>query len=281
EEIVDHLKKAAEEKGWDGEWYLRAYFDDGTALGSKKNEECMIDSISQSWSVISALGNEEKMKPAMDSVEKYLVDEEEGIIKLLSPPFDESYLDPGYIKSYVPGVRENGGQYTHAATWVIKAFALLGNGDKAHKLFNLINPINHSRSTIECAKYKVEPYVVAADVYTTPSLVGRGGWTWYTGSSGWMYKVGLENILGFKKEGNKLLINPCIPKEWESYSIKYKYLDTEYNIEIKNPYKKNTGVNTIKLDGELIETKYIPLVNDKSKHFVEIILGSYKENLIS
>lgn len=281
EKIVKSLEEAIEKNGWDGEWYLRAYFDDGTPLGSKKNEECMIDSIAQSWSVISALGKEEKMKIAMNSVEKYLVDEEEGIIKLLSPPFDESHLDPGYIKSYVPGVRENGGQYTHAATWVIKAFALLGKGDKAHKLFNLINPINHTRSTIECAKYKVEPYVIAADVYTTSSLVGRGGWTWYTGSSGWMYRVGLENILGFKKEGNKLFINPCIPKKWENFSIKYRFLDTVYNIEIKNPYSKNTGVNTIKLDGKLIETEYIPLTNDKSQHFIEVILGSYKENLIS
>ncbi len=280
EEIINKLKNAIEKNGWDGEWYLRAYFDDDTPLGSKKSRECIIDSIAQSWAVISTLGDEERSKIAMNSVEKYLVNEEEGIIKLLSPPFDESEPDPGYIKSYVPGVRENGGQYTHAATWVINAFALLGDGNKACELFSLINPINHTRTKIECTTYKVEPYVMAADVYTTPSILGRGGWTWYTGSSGWMYRVGLENILGFKKEGNKLFINPCITKEWESYSIRYRFMETEYNIEVKNPYRINRGVNYIKLDGEILKSNYVSLVNDKKQHFIEVVLGSYKENLI-
>ncbi|HSH36828.1 GH36-type glycosyl hydrolase domain-containing protein, partial [Schnuerera sp.] len=182
ENTIGKLKNALETSAWDGEWYKRAFFDDGIPIGSKENSECTIDSIAQSWSVISTLGDEERSKQALESVEKYLINEEEGIIALLTPPFDSSEQEPGYIKSYVPGIRENGGQYTHAATWVIKAFAMLGEGDKAHNLFNLINPINHSRTQIEAFKYKVEPYVVAADVYTNPQHLGRGGWTWYTGS---------------------------------------------------------------------------------------------------
>ena len=221
DKIILDLKNAIEENAWDGEWYKRAFFDDGTPLGSKENFECMIDSIAQSWAAISGEGDLERVKIALKSVENYLINEEEGIIALLSPPFEDTELDPGYIKSYVPGVRENGGQYTHAAIWVIKAFALLGEGDKAYNLFKMINPINHTKSLIECAKYKVEPYVVAADVYTNPSHLGRGGWTWYTGSSGWMYRVALENILGFKIIGDEIHINPCIPKDWDGFSIKY------------------------------------------------------------
>ncbi|NMB07888.1 MAG: glycosyl transferase, partial [Tissierellia bacterium] len=229
DKIVLDLKDAIEENAWDGEWYKRAFFDDGTSLGSKENSECMIDSIAQSWAVISGEGDLERVKIALKSVENYLINEEEGIIALLSPPFEDTELDPGYIKSYVPGVRENGGQYTHAAIWLIKAFALLGEGDKAYELFKMINPINHSKSFIECAKYKVEPYVVAADIYTNPSHLGRGGWTWYTGSSGWMYRVGLENILGFKIVENEFHINPCIPKDWDGFSIKYN--GKEINID--------------------------------------------------
>ena len=230
DKIILDLKDAIEENAWDGEWYKRAFFDDGTPLGSKENSECMIDSIAQSWAAISGEGDLERVKIALKSVENYLVNEEEGIIALLSPPFEDTELDPGYIKSYVSGVRENGGQYTHAAIWVIKAFALLGEGDKAYSLFKMINPINHSKSLIECAKYKVEPYVVAADIYTNSSHLGRGGWTWYTGSSGWMYRIGLENILGFKIVENEFHINPCIPKEWDGYTIKYK----DHEIEVKN-----------------------------------------------
>ncbi|NMA86933.1 MAG: glycosyl transferase, partial [Tissierellia bacterium] len=264
--IIINLKTAIEENAWDGEWYRRAYFDNGTPIGSKENTECIIDSIAQSWSVISGEGDAKRIKIALNSVEKYLVNNEEGIIALLTPAFDNIDLDPGYIKSYVPGVRENGGQYTHAAIWVIQAFALLGEGDKAYELFKMINPINHSKSLIECAKYKVEPYVMAADVYTNPQHLGRGGWTWYTGSSGWMYKVGLENILGFRIEKNKLYINPCIPKDWEKFSIRYKYGSTYYNIEIQN--KK--GEKSIILDGVVLDKDYIDLVDDKVEHFIAV-----------
>lgn len=276
---IDKIKSSIDKNGWDGEWYLRAYFDDGTPLGSKVNDECRIDSISQSWGVLSNLANEEKKEKAMKSLEKYLVNEGEGIISLLTPPFDEGTLEPGYIKSYVPGVRENGGQYTHASAWVIGAFAMMGKGDKALKLFNMINPINHSRTFLESSKYKVEPYVLSADVYSVEPHVGRGGWTWYTGSAGWYYKVGLEYILGFKKINDRLYIDPCISKEWQSYKIEYKYLDTNYNIEVKNPYKINKGVSYIILDGKPTDENYIPLLNDGKNHFVEVVIGSYRMKL--
>lgn len=271
--VISQLKEKLEKNAWDGEWYIRAFFDDGTPLGSKENSECMIDSIAQSWSVISGLAAEERRKIALEALEKYLVNEEEGIIALLTPPFSDSDLEPGYIKSYVPGVRENGGQYTHAATWAIKAFAMLGDGDKAHKLFNMINPINHSRTSIEAAKYKVEPYVLAADVYTNPQHLGRGGWTWYTGSSGWMYIVGLEDILGFKIEQNKLIIEPCIPRTWDEYTIKYRYKNTSYNIKVINPNKINRGVKNIYLDGFKVEEKHINLVDDGKEHHVLVEMG--------
>lgn len=263
------LKESIESNAWDGEWYKRAFFDDGTPIGSKENMECIIDSIAQSWSVISTLGDVQRSKTALKSVKEHLVNQEEGIIALLTPPFNHMDLDPGYIKAYVPGVRENGGQYTHAAAWLIKAFAMLKDGERAYNLFKLINPINHSRTPIECAKYKVEPYVMAADVYTNPQHLGRGGWTWYTGSAGWMYRVGLEDILGFKVEKDKLFIDPCIPTDWEGYSIKYTYKNTVYNIEVKNLGKMNMGVSKIMVDGTEVE-KYVKLFDDGIDHFVEV-----------
>ncbi|MCF6466681.1 GH36-type glycosyl hydrolase domain-containing protein [Clostridium sp. Cult2] len=274
ESLIEKLKNALETNAWDGEWYRRAFFDDGTPIGSKENSECTIDSIAQSWSVISTLGDEKRSKSALKSVENYLINEEEGIIALLTPPFDKTNQEPGYIKSYVPGVRENGGQYTHAATWVIKAFAMLGEGDKAYNLFRMINPINHSRTLIESAKYKVEPYVIAADVYTNPQHLGRGGWTWYTGSSGWMYIVGLEDILGFSIEKDKLFIDPCIPKDWQGFTIKYRYKNTKYNIEVKNPNKVNKGIKKITVNGMSMEDKYVELIDDGLEHIVLVEMGN-------
>lgn len=271
--VASEIVKAIEKNAWDGEWYRRAYFDDGTPLGSFENTECKIDSLAQSWAVISGYGSKERIEKAMESVERYLIKEEEGLILLFTPPFDKSKLDPGYIKGYVPGVRENGGQYTHAATWVINAFAMMGDGDKAWRLYNMINPVNHTRTSIECATYKVEPYVMAADVYAVSLHVGRGGWTWYTGAAGWMYRVGIEYILGFKKEGDKLIINPCIPKNWFEYEIKYRYKSTTYNIKVRNPNKVNKGVDKIYIDGSIIKEKFIHLVNDNREHVVEVILG--------
>jgi len=273
-EIVEKTTAAVEESGWDGNWYRRAYFDDGTALGSTNNRECKIDSLAQSWAVISGMGNSTRAVKAMDSLEDYLVMREDGLIKLLTPPFDSGDMAPGYIKGYVPGVRENGGQYTHAATWVIIAFAMLGDGDRAWDLFGLINPINHSRTNREYTIYKVEPYVMAADVYGEHPHIGRGGWTWYTGAAGWMYKAGVENILGFQKNGDRLVLKPCIPKRWTSYSIKYKYMQTTYEINIQNPENCSTGVIKTLLDGNELENSEIPLINDLGVHAVEITMGS-------
>ena len=273
EESARQISEAIDKNAWDGSWYRRAYFDNGTPLGSIENSECKIDSISQSWSVISGAGKPERIAAAMNSLENYLIDKDEGLIKLLTPPFENSELEPGYIKGYVPGVRENGGQYTHASAWAILAFALMGEGDKAWYLFEMINPINHSRTHIEYSKYKVEPYVMAADIYAVHPHTGRGGWTWYTGSAGWVYKVGLENILGFKKLGNTLKIDPCIPRKWDEFKINYKYMNTMYEITVKNPHSVNRGVAKTILDGRLLEDNIIPLTDDSKKHNVEIIMG--------
>ncbi|HEY9060522.1 MAG TPA: glucoamylase family protein [Pseudobacteroides sp.] len=271
-EAAKAIVESIESNAWDGNWYRRAYFDNGQPLGSIENSECKIDSISQSWAIFSEGGNKDRAREAMHSLENYLIQRDEGLIKLLTPPFDEGDLEPGYIKSYIPGVRENGGQYTHAAAWVIIAFAKLGDGDKALELFDLINPINHTRTHMEVSKYKVEPYVMPADVYAIPPHVGRGGWTWYTGSASWYYKSGIEYILGFRKEGNSIIIDPCIPKKWKGYTINYNYGSSIYKIEVRNPQGVNRGVRKIVLDDKKINNS-IPLVDDGKKHKVEIVMG--------
>lgn len=259
-----------EKNGWDGSWYRRAYFDNGVPLGSASNTECQIDSLAQSWAVISGGGKQYRILEAMRALEQYLIKKDEGIILLLTPPFDKSDLEPGYIKGYVPGVRENGGQYTHAATWVILSFAMLGDGNKAWKLFNMINPINHSSTPMEAARYKVEPYVMAADVYAVEPHMGRGGWTWYTGTSGWMYRVCIEYILGLKIRGDSLIVDPCIPKDWSGYNMKYRYKNTSYIINIKNPYSVNTGVKKVHIDGKLLDDNRVPLLDDGGEHHVDV-----------
>ena len=268
-EISDALDKSA----WDGEWYKRAYFDDGNPLGSKVNTECMIDAIAQSWSVISGASNNEKAHMAMDSFEKHLVDKENGIIKLLTPPFDGKQSDPGYIMGYLPGVRENGGQYTHAAAWAIMAWAKLGESERAWECFNMINPINHTQSKGECDVYKLEPYVMAADVYAGDPNTGRGGWSWYTGSASWVYKAGLEDLLGFRKKGNRLTIKPCIPKQWEEFSIRYQYLSTTYILEVHQLKAYEGSVTEILVDGKAIFEGVIQLVDDSAVHHVVINLN--------
>lgn len=265
--------EAIEKNAWDGNWYRRAYFDNGVPLGSIQNSECKIDAIAQSWSVISGGGNLERAKQAMNSLENYLVQWDDGLIKLLTPPFENSDLEPGYIKGYVPGVRENGGQYTHAAAWVIIAFAKLGDGDKAWELFELINPINHTRTHIEYSRYKVEPYVMSADVYSVPPHTGRGGWTWYTGSAGWIYRAGLEFIIGFQKNGEVIVMDPCIPKKWSEYSINYIYLDTTYEIQVRNPEGVNKGVKKLIIDGIEASGNTINIVNDGAVHKIEVLMG--------
>lgn len=249
EKIKLDLKRALNTKGWDGRWFKRAFMDDGSALGSMENEECRIDSIAQSWSIISNAGDNDKKYISMESLENHLIDKENGIIKLLDPPFEKGKLEPGYIKAYLPGVRENGGQYTHAACWVIIAQTMLGFGDKALELYRMINPIEHSRTKDACNKYKVEPYSMPADIYGASNLAGRGGWTLYTGSASWYYDAGIEYILGLKIENGVMKFEPCIPKDWKEYLIRYKWGKSIYNVKIKNPNQKNTGVEKVFLNG--------------------------------
>jgi len=273
-QFLGDISDALDKNAWDGEWYKRAYFDDGKPLGSKVNTECMIDAIAQSWSVISGASNDEKARMAMDSFEKYLVDKENGIIKLLTPPFDGKQSDPGYIKGYLPGVRENGGQYTHAAAWAIIAWAKLGEREKAWTCFDMINPLSHTQSEKEREVYKLEPYVMAADVYAKDPNTGRGGWSWYTGSASWVYKAGLEEILGFQKIGEQLIIKPCIPKRWKKYSIHYQYLSTTYNIEVHQLPVHDKSETEILVDGKAIFKEAIQLVDDGAVHHVVINLNS-------
>ena len=253
------LRQNVEKNGWDGRWYRRAYFDDGTPLGSASNPECQIDSIAQSWSVLSQAGDPERMRMAMESLNSRLVHHDSRIIQLLEPPFDKSSLNPGYIKGYVPGVRENGGQYTHAAIWAAMAFAQLGDNQHAWEILGMISPINRTKSLTDVNTYKVEPYVVAADVYAVSPHVGRGGWTWYTGSAGWMYRLILESLLGLRLEVNKLTITPCIPLEWETFKIRYRYQETMYHINVT---RMPTGTNKT----------VITLINDTQDHQVEVQL---------
>ncbi len=211
------MRRNVEKNGWDGAWYRRAYFDDGSPLGSASNPECRIDSIAQSWAVLSGAGDVERSRMAMEAVDKHLVRREHGLVQLLDPPFDKSNLNPGYIKGYVPGVRENGGQYTHAAIWTAMAFAALGDSRRAWELLPMINPINHALSSETIEAYKAEPYAVAADIYALSPHTGRGGWTWYTGSAGWMYRLIVESLLGLKLQADRLIFAPCLPADWKTY----------------------------------------------------------------
>ena len=246
---VGALKAALEQHGWDGDWYRRAYFDDGTPLGSAANAECRIDSIAQSWAVISGAGEPSRAARAMAAVEEYLVRRGQELVLLFTPPFDGRGPDPGYITGYPPGIRENGGQYTHAAIWSVMAFAALGDGDKANELFSILNPINRASTRAGVHRYKVEPYVAPADVYAEPPHVGRGGWTWYTGSAGWMYRAGIEWLLGFRLRGAILSIDPCIPRAWRGFEIAFRYHGSRYEIVVMNPGGVSRGVPSMEVDG--------------------------------
>jgi cellobiose phosphorylase len=263
------MHRNIELNGWDGGWYRRAYFDDGTPLGSAKNAECQIDSVAQSWSVLSGAGDPERSRLAMEAVDRRLVRRDHGVIQLLDPPFDKSTLNPGYIKGYVPGVRENGGQYTHGAIWVAMAFAFLGDARRAWELLAMINPVNHAGSPEAMEIYKVEPYVVAADVYTAQPHTGRGGWTWYTGSAGWLYRLILESLLGLTLEKDKLRLSPCLPAEWEGFTVHYRYRETFYHITIlcMPAVDGQTGVT---VDGVSQADPSISLVDDRREHSVEV-----------
>jgi cyclic beta-1,2-glucan synthetase len=261
---------AIESQAWDGAWYRRAYFDDGTPLGSSANDECKIDSIAQSWSVISGAGDPARQTAAMKSLEQHLVREDARLLMLLTPSFDRSLHDPGYIKGYLPGVRENGAQYTHAALWAVLATALRGDGNRAFELYQMINPLTHADTAEKVSVYKVEPYVVAADVYTARGHLGRGGWTWYTGSASWMYRVGLEGILGFTKRGDSLFIDPCVPDSWAEYSIEYRHGKSVYHITVRNPAGMALQPGKVTLDGKVLDGTGIPLADDGAQHQVVI-----------
>lgn len=267
------LRQNLEQQGWDGGWYRRAYFDDGTPLGSASNAECQIDSIAQSWSVLSGAGNSERIRLAMEALDARLVRRDSGLIQLLDPPFDTSGLNPGYIKGYVPGVRENGGQYTHAAIWAAMAFAALGDQQRAWELFTMINPVNHARSAEAVATYKVEPYVVAADVYAVAPHTGRGGWTWYTGSAGWLYRLIVESLLGLRLEGGDTLhFAPCLPMEWHEFTLRYRYRETVYHIVVTQG-ATGMGVARVTVDGIERNDSMITLVDDRREHAVEVTLS--------
>ena len=270
---AQHLAGVVEETAWDGEWYRRAYFDNGSPLGSKDSDEAKIDSLAQTWSILCGAGDKARSEIAMASVEKYLVKDDDKMILLFTPPFDKSAQDPGYIKGYVPGVRENGGQYTHAALWVAQAFARKGDGDRAVEILRMLNPVEHARTPEDAERYKVEPYVVAADVYALENRVGQGGWTWYTGSSSWMYRVWLEDVLGVQRRGNVLHIVPNVPRDWNEYSIRYKFGSSQYNISVKNP-DGGKVVSSLEVDGAMVNiADGIKLVDEGREHEVRVVLG--------
>jgi cyclic beta-1,2-glucan synthetase len=261
------------DQAWDGDWYRRAYYDDGTPLGSSQNEECRIDSIAQSWAVLSGAAPLARAERGMDGVRSHLVNRGGKVVLLLTPAFDRSAYDPGYIKGYPPGVRENGGQYTHAAIWTMMAVARLGNGDEAMELFHLLNPINHTRTPADVERYKAEPYVTAGDVYAHPEHMGRGGWSWYTGSAGWLYRAGLEELLGLRRHGSTFEMDPCIPAAWPSFLITWRFGSTRYEIAVTNPDCRCRGVALAMLDGMPCDPRAIPLVDDGASHQVGLVMG--------
>jgi cellobiose phosphorylase len=282
------LLKNIEKNAWDGAWYRRAYFDDGTPLGSASNDECQIDSISQSWAIISKGGDRARARLAMTAVNQRLIKRDAQLIKLLDPPFDKSELEPGYIKGYVPGVRENGGQYTHAAIWTTMAFAMLGDKAQAWELYSMLNPINHAIHPGHMLRYKVEPYVMSADIYAAAPHTGRGGWTWYTGAAGWMYRLTVETLLGLHLEVDQLRIAPCFPAHWQSYKIHYRFHETLYHLTINHVTDMPGQTIRVTVDGEVLASQVensliinnvlqsqaiIPLVNDQSEHYVEVDLN--------
>ena len=273
---ADNLAHAVEITSWDGAWYRRAYFDDGTPLGTHAAEECRIDAIAQAWATISGGADPDRAATALDSVEEKLVRREDGLIALLSPPFDRMEHDPGYIKGYVPGVRENGGQYTHAALWVALAYLMRGDGDEAPQLVDLINPISHALTREAAEHYVVEPYVVAADVYAAEPHVGRGGWTWYTGSASWFYRIALNSLLGFRviaeNGAQHLVVDPCIPKRWPGFDITYRHKTSLYRIRVANPRGVNGGVAHVTLDGVRLDSVTVPLIDDGAEHEVIVTL---------
>jgi cyclic beta-1,2-glucan synthetase len=268
---ADQLQLAIEEQAWDGDWYLRAWFDDGTPLGSRVNDECKIDSLPQSWAVLAGGSDEVRKVTAVDAAVTNLVDYGNKLVKLFTPPFDAGPLQPGYIKGYVPGIRENGGQYTHAAIWLVQALAGLGRGGEAYSLWSMLSPIGHADNPEAVARYRVEPYVVAADVYGVPPHVGRGGWTWYTGSASWLYRAAVETLLGFTRRDGTLTFDPRVPSGWGGFEIEYRYAHTVYHCRVENPSGAERGVRELWLDGQRVEGG-VPLADDGRPHEVRVVM---------
>jgi cyclic beta-1,2-glucan synthetase len=264
---------AALDHAWDGEWYRRGYYDDGTPLGSSQSEECRIDSVAQSWAVLSGAAPPRLAERAMDSVRTFLMARRASALLLLHPPFDGGGKDPGYIGGYPPGVRENGGQYTHAAAWTVMALAQLGSGDEAAEVFHMLNPVNHARTAADAMRYRVEPYVLAGDVYTHAQYPGRGGWSWYTGSAGWMYRAAIESILGLRRKGASFSISPCLPSTWPGFRLTWRLDNTSYRVVVTNPERRCRGVRSATLDGQPVSHEAIPIVDDGRIHDVEVVLG--------
>jgi cyclic beta-1,2-glucan synthetase len=262
---ANSLVAAIEKNAWDGQWYRRAFYDDGTPIGSSTSDECKIDSLAQTWAVLSGAGSKDRAKIAMNSVYEHLVKPDHEIILLLTPPFDQTLKDPGYIKGYVPGVRENGGQYTHAGAWVVMATALLGDGKKAYELFSFLNPIHHTGHSSRANRYKLEPYAVAGDVYSEEPNLGRGGWSWYTGAAGWLYRCGIEYILGLQISGDQVSIRPCVPPEWKHFRIRYQYHDSDYIFDIEID------------DHVTVQEQKLTLVADGKNHEVFLRFGAAKQ----
>jgi cellobiose phosphorylase len=269
------LQRSIEANAWDGDWYRRAYFDNGDPLGSITNQECQIDSLPQSWSILSGAGDVDRSRRAMESVNQRLVRRADKLVQLFDPPFDKSHLNPGYIKAYIPGVRENGGQYTHGAIWTAMAFAQMGENERAWELFDMLNPVHHGGTAEQIATYKVEPYVVAADVYAVAPHTGRGGWTWYTGSAGWMYRLLVETLLGVNLEGDRLHITPRLPRAWPGFKVHYRYRQTVYHISILRFNEDALEIPPVMLDGHEIQGDGIPLRDDRLEHSVEMKVRSY------
>ena len=280
------LCTAIETHGWDGQWYRRGYFDDGTPLGSSRAEECRIDSVAQSWSVLSRAGNSKRARDAMTSVQDHLIERDAKLALLFTPPFDKSKLDPGYIKGYPPGVRENGGQYTHAAAWCVIALTDIGDGDGAGELLSLINPVNLSASYAESRRYKLEPYVVAADVYSVSPNKGRGGWSWYTGAAGWIYRAALEHVLGVRREGSVLIISPSIPSDWSGFEVTYTHESTTYRISVANPAGVSRGLVSATVNGKTVDicdgtTAQIQLAGGNAIQEVSLTMGLEAQSVVA
>jgi cyclic beta-1,2-glucan synthetase len=270
---AEALEQRIEQTAWDGNWYLRGTFDDGSVLGSAANIEARIDSLPQSWPWISDAGDPERKQQALESAWRQLVLRDDKLILLFTPPFDTSSPSPGYIAGYPPGVRENGGQYTHAALWLAMAFARKGDGNRAGEILRILNPIEHTREVPDVLRYTLEPYVVSADVYNLPGRVGQGGWSWYTGSAAWMYRVWTEEVLGLKKRADRLIIDPVIPEWWEGFKVQLRHAEAIYVIQVENPDHFQRGIAWLELDGQRLEEQSVPLEPEPVKHIVRVRMG--------